>query len=84
MNTLYAATFGRSHLGEILGLISTLTYLAIGASPVVFGAVHDQCGSFLPVLAPLVVWMPLAAAALAAAPPPNLPHAGGERKAPSM
>ena len=70
--TLYAELFGRAHLGSILGLVSTLTYVAIGASPVIFGAVRDRCGSFTPALGPLAAWMPLAAATLALVPPPPL------------
>ena len=71
--SLYASLFGRAHLGSILGLVQGLTYVAIGSSPVVFGAARDRLGSFTPVLAPLVMWMPIVALALAAAPPVLVP-----------
>jgi MFS family permease len=73
ISTLYAALFGRAHLGSILGLVGTLTYLSIGASPVVFGLVHSGTHSFGPLLRALALWMPLAATALALAPPPDQP-----------
>ena len=69
--TLYADAFGRAHLGSILGLVSTLSYLAIGASPVVYGAVRDLSGSFAPLLNTLAVLLPMAAGLLAVAPPPR-------------
>jgi OFA family oxalate/formate antiporter-like MFS transporter len=70
--TLYADSFGRKHLASILGLVSTLSYIAIGASPVVYGAVRDRSGSFTPLLGSLVVLLPLAAAGLALSPPPRM------------
>ena len=69
--TLYADSFGRKHLASILGLVSTLSYIAIGASPVVYGAVRDRSGSFAPLLGSLVLLLPLAAASLALSPPPR-------------
>ena len=69
-SALYPALFGTAHLGSLLGLVGTITYVAIGASPIVFGLAASLAdGSFVPVLMPLACWMPISAAAVAFAPP---------------
>ena len=75
-SVLYASMFGRAHLGGILGMVNTLVYVAIGASPPVFALarrVGAAGGAFDYVLWGLVIWMPLPALGVALAP---LPRAG--------
>ena len=43
-SVLYASMFGRAHLGSILGLVNTLVYIAIGASPPIFALARQAGG----------------------------------------
>ena len=69
--TLYAALFGTRELPQILGVVSMLTMVAVGASPLVFGMVHEATGAFDAVTAPLLALLAAAAALLAAAAAPR-------------
>jgi MFS family permease len=74
-STLYAALFGPEYLGAILGLASGLTHVAVALGPLLYGVVHRQAGSFLPVLCSLASWTVLSALCILCSPPPGPPPA---------
>lgn len=58
---VYAYYFGRSHLGSISGLATTITVAGTAFGPVLFAVGYEQFGSYAPILA-LTLTVPLAVA----------------------
>ena len=62
--SVYAHYFGRRHLGEIKGFVTTITVAGTAVGPLIFAFGKDSLGSYVPVLA-LTAIMPFALALLA-------------------
>jgi MFS family permease len=70
---IWAAYFGRAHLGAIRGAVLPLTLLFGGAGAPLAGYVRDATGSYLPAWSAAVVLMLVAALVLSVTPPPRAP-----------
>jgi predicted outer membrane lipoprotein len=58
---VYAHYFGRSHLGSISGLATTITVAGTAFGPVLFAVGYERFGSYAPILG-LTLTVPLAVA----------------------
>jgi MFS family permease len=68
---VWAAYFGRVHLGAIRGAVLPLTLVFGGAGAPLAGYVRDATGSYLPAWIAAVLLMVVAASVLALTPPPR-------------
>jgi MFS family permease len=68
---IWAAYFGRVHLGSIRGAVLPLTLVFGGAGAPLAGYVRDATGSYLPAWIAAVLLMVVAASVLALTPPPR-------------
>ena len=68
---IWAAYFGRAHLGAIRGAVLPLTLVFGGAGAPLAGYVRDATGSYVPAWRAAIVLMLVAALVLALTPPPR-------------
>lgn len=70
-NYLWAAYFGRQHLGSIRGAVTPITLIFGGAGAPVAGYIRDYTGSYTHVWLTATVFMVVSAVVLALTPPPQ-------------
>jgi MFS family permease len=76
--TVFAHYFGRRHLGEIKGFVTTITVAGTALGPLIFSFGKDLFGNYAPILA-LTALFPLVLALLAPwLRPPNASETHGD------